>query len=99
MAFLPLDTGFDLITDFEIEVDGMGGGEVVDVHTRSLMDNGSDQNVTVQFTANGAVRYSAQRLALINRDNRILTYFYVEVRSSIPNSTARARITALALEH
>lgn len=99
LDFAPLDTGFDMIVDFEIEVDGMAVGEVVDVHVRSLLNNGGDQNVTVNFTSNQAVRFSAQRLALINRDNRIITYFYVETRSSIAGSAARARITALALEH
>ncbi len=99
LDFLPLDTGFDLITTFEIEVDGMSPGEVVDVHTRVYMDNGSDQNVTVQFTGNQVVSFSPQRLALLNRDNRVLRRFYVEARSSISGSTARARVTALALEH
>lgn len=99
LEFLPLDTGFDLITTFEIEVDGMAPGEVVDVHTRVYMDNGSDQNVTVQFTGNQVVSFSPQRLAILNRDNRVLRRFYVEARSSITGSAARARVTALALEH
>ena len=97
--FLPRDTGFDVIFDFEIEVDNHTPGEVVTVHVRTLFNNGGDQNLNVSFSGNQVVRLSAQQLALLNRDNRIMTHFYAEARSTASGSAARARITALALEH